>query len=463
MFTITQNNNSLVLKWKTKNPKQQPDTISYELKNKYDEIHVIGLQNDYTEFSNYDLLTKSDKFFFTYCQLDLSKIKGKYEQLFFDHCQFSNICESCKTNTLTILRTVLTSNQLVKFCPSIQLNLTAGRKYHFEISSIIKNLKCNEINMTISDQLIDLNLFSGSYNAFQLYNCEIIGLCNQKPKFKAINMHLNECKYNTESIESIQCKQLKITQTSSNVDNNYVLPILMQAQYLQLTLTGYSLDIQRAQTMHFITCSQCNIQQQFQYQPVDSTNRNRIVLSQSKVDLCQLIGFWKLIYINNCELFNSPLKNNIIADKIVLAQSNLTDYSPFKSKITKIQNSILQILPNSKMISLAYCSLDLILNSTVEILYLNDVKLKNFSVLKLPELKCINFYNDLNENQNQTLKQIRKYNIFMKTNRHKFYKSKVMLQDRNARNQILKDKISGLQKVRVALEQKLTSWESCQE
>ncbi|CAL5977678.1 Hypothetical_protein [Hexamita inflata] len=461
MFTVTQNENYLVMKWKTKKqPKQQHDTVSQEIKNKYDEIHVIGLQNAYTEFSNYDLLMKSDKFFFTYCQLDLSKIKGKYEQLFFDHCQFSNICESCQTNILTVQRTVLTSNQLVLFCPRVQINVTVDRKYQFEISSVLEDIKCDVIYMTISDHLIDLNLLIGSYYDFKLSNCEIIGLSNSK--FKTKYLHLNECKINTESIESILCQQLQIMQTSPTTDYNYVLPLCSQAQYQQLFLTGYTLDIQRAQSTHFITCSKCNIQQQFE-QLLDSINRNKIKLSHCKVDLCQLNGYWQHIDLNNCELFNSPLKNSITADKIVLAQSNLTDYSPFKSQISKIQYSVLKILPNSKMISLTQCSLDLILNSNVEILYLNDVKLKNFSVLKLPELKCINFYNDLNENQTQTLKQIRKYNLFMKTNKHKFYQSRVMLQDRNVRNQILKDKVQDLQKVRIALEQKLTSWESCLE
>ncbi|CAL6039993.1 Hypothetical_protein [Hexamita inflata] len=460
MFTTTQNENYLVMKWQTKKPKEQLNTVSQKIKNKYTEIHIIGLQNDYTEFNNYDLLTKSDKFFFTYCQLDLNKIKGTYEQLFFDYCQFSNICESCQTNILTIQRTVLTSYQLVQFCSRVQLNITVDRKYQFEISSVLEDIKCDVINMTISDHLIDLNLLSGSYNDLKLSNCEIIGLSNSK--FKTKYLHLNECKYNTESIESIQYQQLKIMQTSKTTDYNYVLPICSQAQYQQLFLTGYTLDIQRAQSNHFITCSKCNIQQKFEYL-LDSINRNRIQLSHSKVDLCQLNGYWQHIDLNNCELFNSPLKNSITADKILLAQSNLTDYSPFKCKITKIQHSVLQILPNSKIISLAYCSLDLILNSNVEILYLNDVKLKNFSVLKLPELKCINFYNDLNQNQIQTLKQIRKYNLFMKTNRHKFYRSKIMLQDRNARNQILKDKVQDLQKVQIALEQKLTSWESCKE
>ncbi|CAL6040105.1 Hypothetical_protein [Hexamita inflata] len=172
----------------------------------------------------------------------------------------------------------------------------------------------------------------------------------------------------------------------------------------------------------------------------DGYNDGILVIYDSKVCLSQLQGEWKQIVLCNCEL-NKDNDNQIKMNLLSIAYCKLMNYSTFKSNYCRFEGCTVNQLPESKLVSLLFCTLNDTqkYNHIIE-LSLKRVVLNHFSTLMFPNLKNIFFCDvDVSENVGQTIGQIRQFIRFKKNNQLAVYKSLKFLTDKRKWNSQLRN------------------------
>ncbi|CAL5977726.1 Hypothetical_protein [Hexamita inflata] len=127
-----------------------------------------------------------------------------------------------------------------------------------------------------------------------------------------------------------------------------------------------------------------------------------------------------------------------------IAYCKQTNYSAFKSNYCRFEGCTINQLPESKLVSLLFCTLnDTQNNNHIIELSLKTVVLSRFSTLMFPNLKNIVFCDvDVSENVEQTIGQIRQFIRFKKNNQLAVYKSQKCLTDKRKWNSQLRNCLS---------------------
>ncbi|CAL5977730.1 Hypothetical_protein [Hexamita inflata] len=445
MFAITQNDYKLVFEWKQIKNQQTLQRNNDKILDYYSEIHVIGCKNlQPTEFNMYDILTKSKVFIFRRCSLNLGQFSGQFTSITFDQCVLNNLCQTCQINqNLNVYVSQILPTQIISLNPLNQLNIQVNCEYSFEMYNIFEKLSSTtKLNVTLIDQIIDLDKFYGKYCMLLLQQCKIVGICKSSLNVKSLC--IQDSIFSSNSLESLQFENLQLL-TSCSL--NQIIPLTFNQNKIikSCNITGYIVDITTiSHALIYLKCTKCKILKYQEQLTVTQQYDEKQQVIDGKIRINQLQYSLKLIFLSNCE-FNFDLNSSsIITEKFEVLSCKQTNYSAFKSNHCRYDDCTLTQLPESKHISLMRCTMQSKHQcNNLEEFSFQRVVLNRFSTLMFPNLKNIVFCDvDVSENVEQTIGQIRQFIRFKKNNQLAVYKSQKCLTDKRKWNSQLRNCLS---------------------
>ncbi|CAL6005212.1 Hypothetical_protein [Hexamita inflata] len=265
-FVIIENGQHLEIAWSDDENAQNIDANI--LNESYDYIAVDGQDN--IEFTDYQILIRTQSLGITGCTVDLSKIAGYIKYVGFNKCKFINsLCslELC-TKDLYIDNVQLQVSQVNQLKVD-NLYVTVSDQTQFDYYNCYK-LKAKINRLTLINQQVDLNLLQGCWDSVHFENCEFIGqVNNNKFKVQSVGVIINEqnSENNQTSLENLVCEYFSLSQQENN-----------EQQHIELIMTNNNYQKQ-------------SMSAQFQ---------------KCVCDLSLIQGLWDLIVFHNCELIGKP-------------------------------------------------------------------------------------------------------------------------------------------------------------
>ncbi|CAL6005252.1 Hypothetical_protein [Hexamita inflata] len=180
-FVIIENGQHLEISWSEDENAQNID--ANVLNEYYDYIAVDGQDN--IEFTDYQILIRTQSLGITGCTVDLSKIAGHIKYVSFNKCKCINsFSEVMCIKELHIYDVQLQVTQLTQLnVDQIFVKISDEAKFDYYNCCQLQG-KLN--SLTLINQKVDLNLLQGSWNSVHFENCEFIGQVNNN-KFNRLS------------------------------------------------------------------------------------------------------------------------------------------------------------------------------------------------------------------------------------------------------------------------------------
>ncbi|CAL6036886.1 Hypothetical_protein [Hexamita inflata] len=441
------------------------------LNESYNHITVDGQDN--IEFTDYQILSRTQSLGITGCTVDLSKIHGSINYISFNKCKCINSCIELSMKELYIDNVQLQVSQLTQLSV-IQIYVKISDEVKFDYYNCYQlNAKIN--SLTLINQQVDLNLLQGSWDSVHFENCEFIGqVDNNKFKVQSVDVVINEqnSQNNQKSLEDLECEYFSLSQQEKDDyqhlelimtnENNQKKQMYAQFQkcFCDLSLIQGSWNI-----ISFHNCMLVGNPNNYKQQQFSTTNINitldqhcpeidlsplhgiaskvsitinnvqvdlssvakckpfQLNLKDCTIDCAQLVGNWNYLNIFNCEFkqTNDLITASIIAEKITVSNvdSKLLDY--FSTKVLEI-SKLKQPLLKFPIVNQLTIKRSVVIitesNSTVQHISLVNAKLIKFNILNLKNLQSIDLNSIQKHHTDFTTKQkILSYLQFQKKNK----------------------------------------------
>ncbi|CAL6065442.1 Lipocalin_family conserved site [Hexamita inflata] len=341
MFNIAQDQHYLlVMNW-TENI-DSTSFNSYHCYQFYSEIHINGVQNGYSLFNDYSILSKTKTLRFARCLLDLSKIQGEFDSMTLEQCECINEFVNCKNVNLTVIDSLISVEQIQSLQVRTHLHIV-GSNIDYQKLHILNPLTIN-LTLKQSDQEINLSLLNWNFASITFRQCQII---QTSLYIKAKSIYINDCVYSTESLESLDCETLSIFACR---DKQLIqLPLKSKAIQKIAELRGCILDLSGvADNWTELECYDCLLQKTNQINiQQHGSKQAKLQLKFCKLsDLNQLAGRWHSIWLDDCKLLDhQQLDQKIYSKSILLNSVNIQDFSCFQTPQFQISNCTVKQFP----------------------------------------------------------------------------------------------------------------------
>ncbi|CAL5997641.1 Hypothetical_protein [Hexamita inflata] len=455
-FVIIENGQHLEIAWSDDENVQNIDANIFN--ESYDYITVEGQDN--IEFTDYQIMIRTQSLGITGCTVDLSEIAGHIKYVSFNKCKCINsFSEVMCIKELHLYDVQLQVSKLTQLnVDQIYVKISDEAKFDYYNCCQLQG-KLN--SLTLINQQVDLNLLQGSWDSVHFENCEFIGqVNNNKFKVQSVDVVINEqnSENNQKYLENLECEYFSLSQQENNeqqhieltMTNNNYQKQSMSAQLQQCVcnlsliqglwdlivfhncvLIGNS-NTYKAKFANSINitldqqCSQIDFSALYDVESTITIILYNINVDLSLVSKCkpfclnlnncsadfnQLAGNWSILIINNC-IFNQTSiaisSGSIVAEKIIVFDFDSELISFLNSKVLEISNIKQPLLsfPNVNQLIIKQSELNICeLNDSVQQLTLVKAKLIRFSILNLKNLQSIDlssiqkYHTDFNTKQ----------------------------------------------------------------
>ncbi|CAL6010575.1 Hypothetical_protein [Hexamita inflata] len=466
---------NLLIEWVYDNTK--PSYNKDQLSEQYSYINIIGSNN--SQFDDFEILSRSAQISIINCKIDLSKLYGRFDNVFLQKCQCdNNINSKIDISQLQLNRSIFKVFQLQELqeqcnlsidteydefdfwncgllqCQLIDLNLTGYQITLSQLSGHWHNvtlhqfqLSGNEINYNFSteqlqigiDTQTDLSIFNLiQYEEISIYAttkeneqvCDLSQVRNSKVSARIENFVVDVTNYTNYfgKLQLINCKLQGTSNTNQSKLESLNIVISDESKLDLRSLFGvqhqfFTLIIQR------ISFKQLDIQM---------CHPTYLMISDCKIDLSVLQGNWKDVNIHSCELTNSNSDCSIVAKNIEIYNPTISDLHCFlahKVTLNYTQQNIITVFPRAKHLVLVKATINLLQNNNsverLKIIY------SNFQHFSFQQLSCQNIQLVKCENCEQMNKMIKIRNKQLKMNRKN---------DHRVQNQNFKIKMSKIKR-----------------
>ncbi|CAL6037044.1 Lipocalin_family conserved site [Hexamita inflata] len=341
MFNIAQDQHYLlVMNWTEKIDLNS--FKSYRCYQFYCEIHINGVQNGYSIFNDYSILSKTKTLRFARCHLDLSKIQGEFDSMTLEQCECINEFVNCKNVNLKVIDSLISVEQIQSLQVRTHLHIV-GSNIDYQKLHILNPLTIN-LTLQQSDQEINLSLLNWNFTSITFRLCQII---QTSFNIKANSICINNCEYSTESLESLDCETLSIFACR---DKQLIqLPLKSKAIQKIAELRGCILDLSGVvQNWTELECYDCLLQKTNQINiQQHGSQQTKLQLKFCKLsDLNQLAGRWYSIWLDDCKLLAHQQPNQKIYSKSILLDTvNTQDFSCFQTQQFQVSNCTVKQFP----------------------------------------------------------------------------------------------------------------------
>ncbi|CAL6005146.1 Hypothetical_protein [Hexamita inflata] len=436
------NDDNLDLIWSDCLP---PSDVS-ELKDAYEHISITGTNmcslQDQIEI--YNLFTRAESVGITDCLVDLNKIKGEIKYLCINQCTcIGKFSKKAIIQQLTIQNSNIKVSQMIE--QQIQsLNVSIEQDCTFDYKN------CNQFqfqlkNLSIINQLIELNNWKGDWESLYLNKCEYIGnISKDSLSVNQLDICLNEHQ-NLRQFDNIIGEKAYIYATTQKPKQNFVLQNNNQFKTVSTYLENYGCNLSQTSgvqsNLQFTNCNLSGnpneynekyeethvkiiiedkvvfhqdfgalhqlkskllilqiINQNMDFRRFINCNPQIILISGCEVNSDYLCGSWEIIKFHKCQFTNQNTLQQIKAKQIIIKQSNLQTHEPFKADyLTLIEEPQVNIFPNVEILTIQDTKINVSQQNTSTVnLILNNCQLIKFSASMLHKLQTIQLYGSHN-------------------------------------------------------------------
>ncbi|CAL6004982.1 Hypothetical_protein [Hexamita inflata] len=383
MFSVIENREQLILAWIQDGDETKQRAIL--MQRHYRQIQIKGFMNNYSLFTDYAVFLRTKTIYLSNCQLDFNQLQGQFNYIKLENCECINDIVNCKCKELHVENTIISAEQIYKLNVLAQVDIIGS---NIDYQNIYL-LTTPTINITLNDCNVNLSVFKGNFTYITLNKCKISQMAQN---FKAKQVTIGNCQFNTESLENLDCQSLYISESGNK---SFQLPLKSQATEKIAYLTGCVLDLSGvADNWSSLDCKECVLKRNNVIQHLQGGQSAYLKLKQCTIqDIDQLEGKWYHIYIQECSFgIQHTITQKIFSQSVKIENTNISDFFCFQTAHLKISNCIVKQIPQDSNLVLESCQLKFILKQPkVFELSIKNCTLIQFSLRFFPDVKNISF------------------------------------------------------------------------
>ncbi|CAL6051435.1 Hypothetical_protein [Hexamita inflata] len=325
----------------------------------------ITQNNNVFDFNNCNILDCTRSLSVEGQNVDLTVVKGQWESVIFDECKFTGVLDTNAFKAVSIDLIVNEHDQSNNFQSLTNVSCTnfsvkqAGntRENNINIDLQMGNENHQKIHMSaiLVNSFTNLNLVSSAWSSITFLNCILSG-DPETYKSKFINTKIQVVQ--TDSAKYIDFSALKDIQAICSFKLNRI-------------------QLDQSKLFCIQSCKPVELQ-----------------LCECSFQFADLVGTWKSIIINKCEIQYKQIEpQSIFADKIEICDLDYRFLDCLKARSLIISHvNIHDYIPNVKKLEIVSCNISAsVQNKTVTHLILQYASYSRFSVLSFKSLKQIQF------------------------------------------------------------------------
>ncbi|CAL6004930.1 Hypothetical_protein [Hexamita inflata] len=388
-------------------------------------------------------MNKSPTLTFNNCKLNLKEFQGKWTMINMYKCEcYDDFQKRCDLQHLQVEYSQISIKQLA------QLELLSLKVYYKQQNNIDLSLnteiRCSDKYLSITEQKVNLNIFSGQWEHIYLTYCEYTGeLQSNSLRVNSINIYQKDIN-NLNMFNNLQCNQIHIYAKSNSQMNELYLDnvvpfnnlVKRNLQTRSIHLIGYNCNLNDASGQWnniilencFIYGSQQNNSNKFKntnilvklnqiynnmtdtfdFNPLQISSKltveidkdvttdfrslilcrpNIVKLYYQEIDLKLLSGTWNDLLFANCEFVNGD--NIINAKTVKIFKPDIQNFGEFICDQLTLSNTEVKELSKAKRICMSNVTININKPNPASYLFLSKCLFKRFSLTLFPNLETV--------------------------------------------------------------------------